>query len=98
MLIFLGDERVMSSRSVSLSADWVLGLGSHVGDCDVAAGDDGDEGDDDKSGDDGGDDDDKGGGDERMGMMMMQVGMMMMIMMVVMTMTYRPDTVIAQTT
>lgn len=57
MLILLGDECVMSSRFVSLSADWVLGLGSHVGDYDVAAGDDGDEGDDDKNGDDGDDDD-----------------------------------------
>lgn len=53
LLILLGDEWVTSSGSVSLSAGWVLGLGSHLGDHDVAVGEDGDEGDGDDSGDNG---------------------------------------------
>ena len=54
--IFLGDECVMSSRSVSLRAGWVVGLGSHVAERDVAVGDDGAEGGDDENNGDGGDD------------------------------------------
>ena len=55
IFIFLGDECVMCSRSVSLCAAWVVGLGSHVGNHDVVVGDDGGEGDDDNNGDDGDD-------------------------------------------
>ena len=73
--IFLGDECVMSSRSVSLRVGWALGLGSHAGEHDVAVGDDdGERGDDENNGD-GGDDgedaadeirgwDDNDGGDD----------------------------------
>ena len=49
----------MSSRSVSLRAGWVVGLGSHVAEHDVAVGDDGAdgaEGGDDENNGDGGDD------------------------------------------
>ena len=46
----------MSSRSVSLRAGWVVGLGSHVTEHDVAVGDDGAEGGDDENNGDGGDD------------------------------------------
>ena len=62
----------MSSKSVSLSADWVLGLGSHVGDYDVAAGD---EGDDANNGDDGDEE------EEVVMMMKMKVIMMKMKLM-----------------
>lgn len=55
IFIFLRDECFISSRSVSLSAGWVVGLGSHVGNHDVAVGDDSGEGDDDNNGDDGDD-------------------------------------------
>lgn len=93
LLILLGDEWVTSSGSVSLSAGWVLGLGSHLGDHDVAVGEDGDEGDGDDSGD---------NGDEEEEVMMMKMkvrmrGVMMRRMLVmVVPMKYRLDGLIVQ--